>query len=97
MLGPCLCRHLVVGGFWVWFHPCKQVYAVWLALWNWPYSPTDPCNSKSCGTRKRSTVKDPEDSNSKEERGEILSLRLLDEAEALELMEFDPMVTPKNM
>ena len=54
------------------------------AQFDWPYgngsSPTDPCTSKSCGTRNCLRVEKPEDRNSKDERSDIVNL--LNEAEA---------------
>lgn len=57
-------------------------------------SSTDPCSSKSGGAHKRLRVEEPEERNSNAEQDDIHNLP--NEAEALELVEFDPTVTPKN-
>ncbi|MCG8626900.1 MAG: hypothetical protein MJE68_33475, partial [Proteobacteria bacterium] len=64
------------------------------AYGSFPPNPTDPCSSKSVGAQKRPRILESEDNDSDDEQSDIVNL--LDDAEALELVEFDPTVTPKN-
>ena len=64
----------------------------------WPYSVfPGPCNSSDPGpsrTSKRPRTEEPDDNDTDDQESDVVTL--LDEAEALELVEFDPAVTPKN-
>ena len=76
-----------------------EAHAAWLAIYahaygSFPPNPTDPCSSKSVGAQKRPRILESEDNDSDDEQSDIVNL--LDDAEALELVEFDPTVTPKN-
>ena len=64
------------------------------AYGSFPPNPTDPCSSRSVGAQKRPRFLESEDNDSDDEQSDIVNL--LDDAEALELVEFDPTVTPKN-
>ena len=63
----------------------------------WPYSVfpgAGPCDPGPSRTSKRPRTEEPDDNDTDDQESDVVTL--LDEAEALELVEFDPAVTPKN-